>query len=598
MTIIKSTIIKSLFVAILFTARASIAFVPPKPGRSWVTRQPLGGSLSPLGISFQSTSYSSGLTLFGHSRSKARQFVLCASSGDEEAEEMVQKLQQLEPKSAGLKELLSQIDSKPARPRYQLGVGKNMPVYLEQDLTTSTPSSSGIKYNGEDPVVSGIDRDESSNNFTIEARASSNNHSIALNWNVPEPAKREAERQKSARKKAKRQKYDTGLGRHAPLSSAPIEESSMRTTRRLLHKGDEMSAKLTKAVWDEGHFDDSTSSSISSFPTLSMPGGYGSESAPSEVILPVTAPNTQQPAITDYQDIDLSIPSSVYSLGASSSLNSSQPVDLVWDLMRREAYTEAAREPLLVSFLYSTILNHPSLESALSFHLANRLSSPAMLSTQIMSLIREALDADPDFRRNLRADMLAVRDRDPACNCLPDVFLYFKGFHALQTYRVAHYLWRSGRRVLAHYMQSQVSQHFQIDIHPNATIGSGTMLDHGTGIVIGETAHLGHNCSVLHHVTLGGSGSRGVDRHPKVGNGVLLGAGASVLGNIQIGDGCQVGAGTLVIEDLPPRSVAVGVPAKIIGRFVDVTAQPSIGMNQLGSKEAEEDIVMFGMDGI
>ncbi len=133
---------------------------------------------------------------------------------------------------------------------------------------------------------------------------------------------------------------------------------------------------------------------------------------------------------------------------------------------------------------------------------------------------------------------------------------------------------------------------------PNATLGSGIMLDHGTGIVIGETAHLGHNCSVLHHVTLGGSGKKGNDRHPKVGNGVLLGAGASVLGNIKVGDGCQVGAGTLVIEDLPPRSVAVGVPAKIIGRFVDVTAQPSIRMNQLGSKEAQEDIVMFGMDGI
>ena len=144
-----------------------------------------------------------------------------------------------------------------------------------------------------------------------------------------------------------------------------------------------------------------------------------------------------------------------------------------------------------------------------------------------------------------RADILAVRDRDPACTCLPDVFLYFKGFHALQTYRVSHFLWKSGRRLLAHYLQSQVSQHFQIDIHPNATLGSGIMLDHGTGIVIGETAHLGHNCSVLHHVTLGGSGKKGVDRHPKVGNGVLLGAGASVLGNVRIGDGCQVGAGTL-----------------------------------------------------
>ena len=306
----------------------------------------------------------------------------------------------------------------------------------------------------------------------------------------------------------------------------------------------------------------------------------------------------QQPeeSVTDYRDIDLSVPESVYSLGSSS--NSSQPIDLVWDLMRKEAYIEASREPLLVSFLYSTILNHPTLESALSFHLANRLSSQSILSTQMMSLIREALDADPEFRRNLRADILAVRDRDPACNFLPDVFLYFKGFHALQAYRVSHYLWKSERRVLANYMQSQVSQHFQIDIHPNATLGSGIMLDHGTGIVIGETAHVGHNCSILHHVTLGGSGKKGVDRHPKIGSGVLLGAGSSVLGNIKIGDGCQVGAGTLVIEDLPERSVAVGVPAKIIGKFVDVTAQPSIGMNQLGSKEADEDIELFSMDGI
>jgi len=428
----------------------------------------------------------------------------------------------------------------------------------------------------------------------------------ALNWHAPEPARR---------KQNPRQRYDMGMGKNPPLNSrlgrdgdAVDDRGGMRTTKRLLPKGDEESARLTKAVWDEGHFapdsGDSKSNvklniqrTDSSKHSTKSAGVQGTGLTDKDWAL-VADSDSQQQTITDYQQIDLSIPLSVYSLGKSSGFNSSQPVDLVWDLMRHEAQLEAAREPLLVSFLYSTIINHPTLESALSFHLANRLSSPAMLSTQIMSLIREALDADPDFRRNLRADMLAVRDRDPACNCLPDVFLYFKGFHALQTYRVAHYLWRSGRRVLAHYLQSQVSQHFQIDIHPNATLGSGIMLDHGTGIVIGETAHLGHNCSVLHHVTLGGSGRAGFDRHPKVGNGVLLGAGASVLGNIQIGDGCQVGAGTLVIEDLPPRSVAVGVPAKIIGRFVDVTAQPSIGMNQLGSKEAEEDIVRFGMDGI
>jgi len=219
-----------------------------------------------------------------------------------------------------------------------------------------------------------------------------------------------------------------------------------------------------------------------------------------------------------------------------------------------------------------------------------------MISTQIQALILEALHNSEDFRQSLRADMMAVRDRDPACNCLPDVFLYFKGFQALQTHRVAHYMYTNGRQVLAHYLQSQVSQNFQIDIHPNATIGRGVMMDHGTGIVVGETARIGNNCSILHHVTLGGSGRAGVDRHPKVGNGVLLGAGSSVLGNINIGDGCQIGAGTLVISDLPPHSVAVGVPAKIIGNFVDVTQQPSIGMNQMKGTSDFDDITFVSAD--
>jgi serine O-acetyltransferase len=142
-----------------------------------------------------------------------------------------------------------------------------------------------------------------------------------------------------------------------------------------------------------------------------------------------------------------------------------------------------------------------------------------------------------------------------------------------------------------------MSQNFQIDIHPNATILSGIMLDHGTGIVIGETAHVGYNCSILHHVTLGGSGKRGVDRHPKVGNNVLLGAGATVLGNIEVGDGCQVGAGTLVIESLPQHSVAVGVPGRVIGQYKEQDAQPSRTMNQVGSKESEATIQSFDFMG-
>ncbi|GMI49403.1 hypothetical protein ScalyP_jg11587 [Parmales sp. scaly parma] len=248
------------------------------------------------------------------------------------------------------------------------------------------------------------------------------------------------------------------------------------------------------------------------------------------------------------------------------TLEEQDEFDQVWKQLLSEAKTEAEKEPLLVSFLFSSILNHKSLESALAFHMANRLMSSSMMSTQVQVLFLEALENSPTFKYSLRKDMMAVMKRDPACTCLPDVFLYFKGFHALQTYRVANYLWRKDRKVLAQYFQSQMSQVFQIDIHPNATLGSGIMLDHGTGIVIGETAIVGDNVSMLHHVTLGGSGKVNTDRHPKVGSGVLIGAGASVLGNIKIGDGVQIGAGSLVIEDVQDNNVVVGVPAKVIGK--------------------------------
>jgi len=377
---------------------------------------------------------------------------------------------------------------------------------------------------------------------------------------------------------------------------------------------DDASRVLRRALWDESHYsasvrDDEEQQQRSRFVSF------------------VNAPPLPK---AFYPDMDLSIPESVYADDGS--------IDQVWDLLRWEAYEnqQTQHEPLLVSFLHSTILNHPSLESSLAFLLANRLQSPAMMiSTQLQALIHDALQESSEFRRSLRADMMAVRDRDPACNTLPDVFLYFKGFHALQSHRAATVLWNSGRHVLAQYLQSQVSQIFQIDIHPNATLGSGIMLDHGTGIVIGETvcveflcgccwcalvlycaaahrssillssactaffypqATVGHNCSILHHVTLGGSGKRGVVRHPKVGNGVLLGAGATVLGPVTIGDGSQVGAGTLVISDLPAHCVAVGVPARIIGSFIDVTEQPSIEMNQI--MDDNSHIVTFESEGI
>jgi serine O-acetyltransferase len=347
-----------------------------------------------------------------------------------------------------------------------------------------------------------------------------------------------------------------------------------RRVRKMVAKTQE-DASLRGAIWHEEHYLDDGSGAIESSlvrlpPTTTISNYYESFAPP-------------EPAL-HYPHIDLSIPDEIYS----------EDTDVVWDLMRWEAFMETKREPLLVSFLYSSILNHNCLESSLAFLLANKLSSPAMISTQIQSLILEAIKTDQSIGRKIRADIMAVRDRDPACTCLPDVFLYFKGFHALQTYRVANVLWKAGKHVLSHYLQSQMSQTFQIDIHPNATLGSGIMLDHGTGIVVGETARIGNNCSILHHVTLGGSGKKGVDRHPKVGDGVLLGAGASILGNIQVGEGCQIGAGTLVITDLPPHSVAVGVPAKIIGRFIDVTEQPSIGMNQM----MDSKIMVFQSEGI
>ena len=374
-------------------------------------------------------------------------------------------------------------------------------------------------------------------------------------------------------------RYDLGIGKNDPFEYR-VETND--DSKKMVAK-DAKSKYLTRALWLYGGEDKSSAKGRND-------NNY--TSIESNVVLNLDLENNEQNSLAPelrFEDIDHSIPLDVY--------DPSNNVDLVWDLLRNDAIREAEREPLLVSFLYSSILNHQSLESALAFHLANRLASPSMISTQIMSLILEALRESPTFGKYLRADLIAVRDRDPACTCLPDVFLHFKGFHALQSQRVAHYLWKQGRKTLGHFFQSQMSQHFQIDIHPNAVLGSGTMLDHGTGLVIGETAVVGHNCSILHHVTLGGSGRRGVDRHPKIGNGVLLGAGATLLGNINVNDGCQVGAGTLVIDDLPPHSVAVGVPAKVIGTYKDAD-NPSQTMDQVGSEGSDEIISYFLTDGI
>lgn len=471
--------------------------------------------------------------------------------------------------------------------RYDLGIGKNKPLVASLATDSESYNHSQPSLTNENtsvwigPILPVIQKKITNNSLFPEYLwVNGTNATIKIQPSFASSIllsrkKHPISNRNVVNKTPNRRIYKVGLGKNRPLSDGYL----MKKKNKALVGFDEQSQFLSRAVWNEDFFLDGgveSSRNNQKQPLLSsrsdtLPVLQQLQQSPTEhFIMPKT--------IHDYK------------------YDPPNSIDTVWLVMRYEAIKEAQREPLLVSFLYSTILNHESLESALAFHLANLLSSPAMISTQVMSLCMEALQSSKEFRQSLRSDILAVRDRDPACTCLPDVFLYFKGFHALQTYRVAHYLWKSGRTMLAHHLQSQMSQVFQVDIHPNATLGHGIMLDHGTGIVIGGTAVVGHNCSILHHVTLGGTGKTGVDRHPKIGDGVLLGAGASILGNIRVGDGCQIGAGTLVIQDLPPHCVVVGVPAKIIGSFINVQMQPSLSMNQTLA-DCSEEIQFFETGG-
>jgi serine O-acetyltransferase len=245
--------------------------------------------------------------------------------------------------------------------------------------------------------------------------------------------------------------------------------------------------------------------------------------------------------------------------------------DRLWQRMREEARWDAVKEPLLASFLYSTILSQRSLERALAFHLGNKLASSTLLSTQLCSVINDTFMEDAGIRGAIREDIRAVKERDPAFISYSRCLLNYKGYLSCQAYRVAHHLWNQGRTSLALAIQSRVSEVFQVDIHPAAEIGSGIMLDHATGLVVGETARIGSNVSILHQVTLGGTGAVDGDRHPKIGDGVLIGAGAIILGNINIGNGAKIGAGSVVLSDVPPRTTAVGNPARLLGGKQDPT---------------------------
>ncbi|KAL2480256.1 Serine acetyltransferase 5 [Abeliophyllum distichum] len=237
----------------------------------------------------------------------------------------------------------------------------------------------------------------------------------------------------------------------------------------------------------------------------------------------------------------------------------------LWPQIKAEARRDAEAEPSLASFLYATILSHSSLQRSLSFHLGNKLCSSTLLSTLLYDLFLNAFSTDADLRAATVADLRAARHRDPACVSFSHCLLNYKGFLACQAHRVAHKLWTQSRKPLALALQSRISDVFAVDIHPAAKIGKGILFDHATGVVVGETAVIGNNVSILHHVTLGGTGNTVGDRHPKIGDGVLIGAGATILGNVKIGDGAKIGAGSLVLINVPPRTTAVGNPARLVG---------------------------------
>ena len=254
-------------------------------------------------------------------------------------------------------------------------------------------------------------------------------------------------------------------------------------------------------------------------------------------------------------------------------------LDPVWDRIRGEAEDIVRREPELASFIYSNVLHHDGLENLVVHRLSERLDHSALSGDLIRQTYQEALRDEPDIGHAFRADLVAVFDRDPATSRFIDPLLYFKGFHAIQTHRLAYWLYRRGRKDFAYYLQSRSSAVFQTDINPAARIGRGVFLDHATGFVCGETAVIEDNVSILHGVTLGGTGKENEDRHPKIRHGVLIGAGAKILGNIEIGHCARIAAGSVVVKPVPHNVTVAGVPAKIVGEAG--CAEPSRTMDHM-----------------
>lgn len=252
-------------------------------------------------------------------------------------------------------------------------------------------------------------------------------------------------------------------------------------------------------------------------------------------------------------------------------------IDPIWTALRQQAEAMASREVTLAGFVHATILQHERLEQALSYHLARKLGGEDIGPLAIREMFDDAMTAEPSLGAALRADLSAVFERDPACHSYVDAFLFYKGFHALESFRISHWLWVNNREAMALFLQSRISQLFAVDIHPAARIGRGIMLDHATGIVIGETAVVEDDVSIMQDVTLGGTGKESGDRHPKIRRGVLLSLGAKILGNIEIGEYSRVGAGSVVLKSVPPHCTAVGVPAKLVN--CDCGERPSQQMD-------------------
>ena len=260
-------------------------------------------------------------------------------------------------------------------------------------------------------------------------------------------------------------------------------------------------------------------------------------------------------------------------------------VDPIFSRIRLEAEETVRTEPELAGFFMASVLNHDSLESAIVHRVAARLDHQDVAGDLIRQTYLEIISRDPSIGEAFRADIIAVADRDPACLRLIEPLLYFKGFHALQCHRLAHALWKAGRRDFALWLQSRASEVFQTDINPAARIGKGVFLDHATGLVVGQTCVIEDDVSILHGVTLGGTGNERGDRHPKIRRGVLIGAGAKVIGNIEVGYCARIAAGSVVLSPVPHNKTVAGVPARVVGEAG--CAEPARSMDQILAEKLE-----------